>query len=147
LDLFYDSKHVCLKCNYVMKLLCLSGICILYRLNYYLFETRYHFPQWFTPFRYILEKQYTYSFENIYSTRELMCLILLARNPTPAQHNKPKTGVSHGLNRVVASKKDEMHIILIVFRWNKNSYIFVTVLRNGSLEGLCVFQSVKSYSC
>jgi hypothetical protein len=45
-----------------------------------------------------------------------MCVTLLARNPTPALRNKPKTSVSHGLNRVVASKKDEMRIILIVFR-------------------------------
>lgn len=45
-----------------------------------------------------------------------MCLILLARNPTTAPRNKLKTSVSHGLNRIVASKKDEMPIILIVFR-------------------------------
>jgi len=34
-----------------------------------------------------------------------MCPILLARDPTPALRNKPKTSVSHGLNHVVASKK------------------------------------------
>lgn len=34
-----------------------------------------------------------------------MCPILIATNPTPAVRNKPKTSVSHGLSRVVASKK------------------------------------------
>jgi hypothetical protein len=50
---------------------------------------------------------YTYIFEKKkkYSTWELMCLILLAMNPTLAVRNNPETRVSHGLNRVVASKK------------------------------------------
>lgn len=34
-----------------------------------------------------------------------MCPTLLSTNPKPAVRNKPKTSVSHGLNRVVASKK------------------------------------------
>jgi hypothetical protein len=33
----------CLICNNIINLLCLSGICILYGINYYLFEIYYHY--------------------------------------------------------------------------------------------------------